>query len=240
MKKHFSHPHPLKLSVSANGENIETDAIIICSGCEQTLLATDPVYTCSKRGCEFFLHRSCSDLPRNMDHKSHPDHGLTLLSEPPEHSLYYNCNACGDLISGFSFHCNKCEDFRLHVKCAFLAESVDSKAHLHTLSVEYSSTHGSREDQDIVVCDVCESCLTEGYWFYFCKECDFRTHLECAISAEGPPVSPVEEEDHDEEGLSDQERLMLATMKAEGQMARLQFQMQMAQLNAQTISNLWR
>ncbi|XP_073022982.1 protein VACUOLELESS GAMETOPHYTES-like [Primulina eburnea] len=244
MKKHFSHPHPLKLSVPALHKDDEYEADVVCSGCEQALIPADPVYTCSERDCEFFLHKSCSELPRHTEHKSHPDHEFTLLSEPPEHSLYYDCNACGDLIRGFSFHCNKCEDFRLHVKCAFLAESVDSKAHKHTLSVEYSSRQKSEEGgsgDNMVLCDVCDCCLTEGYWFYGCKECDFHTHLVCAISAEGPPdEAKEEEEEEDLEGLSDEQRLMLASIKAKDQMVKLQFQMQMAQLNAQTISNLCR
>ncbi|XP_073138125.1 protein VACUOLELESS GAMETOPHYTES-like [Henckelia pumila] len=258
MKKHFSHPHPLKLYCVSPDEEYEAD--VVCSGCEQALIpAADPVYTCTERDCEFFLHKSCSELARHMEHKSHTGHELTLLSEPPERSIYYNCNACGDLINGFSFRCiNKScheeeEDFKLHVKCAFLAESVDSKAHKHTLSVEYYNSSTEETTTNMVLCDVCEYCLTEGYWFYGCKECHFRTHLVCAITADGPPdeakeaeaeaeeeEEEVEEEEEDLEGLTDEQRLMLARIKAQDQMAMLQFQMQMAQLNAQSISNLFR
>lgn len=240
--KHFSHPHALKLSELVKKE--EEDEII-CSGCEQELSSDEAAYTCPKRDCEFFLHKSCFELPKNMEHKSHPDHKLTLLSEPPQYSLYYDCNACGSLIKGFSFHCEKC-DLKLHVKCAFLPETVDCKAHKHALAVRYYTPKSTKDDFDIVLCDVCDGFATEGYWSYYCKDCDFCTHLECAFTADVVPEEEEkkngEEEKEEEEDLeeSDVMKLHRANIKAMNQMARLQFQTQMAQLNARTMAMMFR
>ncbi|XP_042029983.1 uncharacterized protein LOC121776899 [Salvia splendens] len=85
------------------------------------------------------LNQSCSELPKKLNHKSDPNHSFSLLSEPPEHSLYYSCDACGDLIRAFGFQCDKC-DHRMHVKCALLPESVECKAHEHALQLHYTAT----------------------------------------------------------------------------------------------------
>ncbi|KAG8391329.1 hypothetical protein BUALT_Bualt01G0176500 [Buddleja alternifolia] len=242
--KHFSHPHALKLSELVKKK--EDGDEIICSGCEQELIPSDEAaYSCPKRDCEFFLHKSCFELPRKTELKSHPNHPLILLPEPPQCSIYYDCNACGDLINGFSFHCQQECDFKLHVKCAFLPESVDCKAHEHALAVRHVTTKSSKNDEfgGLILCGVCDDSVSDAYWSYYCKDCDFCTHLQCAFSDYVAPEEQEkenEEEEEDEEGLSDATKLAMANIKAMDQMARLQFQMQMAQLNARTISMLFR
>ncbi|KAL9175680.1 hypothetical protein ABFS82_02G127500 [Erythranthe guttata] len=192
--------------------------------------------------------KSSSELPKELQHKSHPNHKLTLLSEPPEYSLYYNCNACGELIDDFSFACGECDNnFRLHVKCAFLPETVDSKAHEHTLAVRHDTpkpTDG-RFYGSVVMCDVCESGITEGYWSYFCKDCNFVTDLQCAFTADGPPAKEEEKNEEEDayefpEGATDAEKLMIMNIKAQNQMALLQFQLQMSKNNATFMANMFR
>ncbi|PSS10032.1 Nucleoredoxin 1-2 like [Actinidia chinensis var. chinensis] len=108
--KHFSHPHLLQPSQVAESEEIH------CSGCEQPL--SGQAYSCTKPNCDyFFLHESCFNLPRQLCHRSHPHHPLSLLPFPAYPSGSFSCNACDQVGRAFVFHCATCQ-FDLHVKCA--------------------------------------------------------------------------------------------------------------------------
>ncbi|KAM1781221.1 hypothetical protein EV1_039199 [Malus domestica] len=74
MVKHFNHCHELcPFQVQE-----EDDEIIICSGCDLELMMNSgaSAYKCSKSKCEFYLHDLCFELPRQIKHKSHPQHPL--------------------------------------------------------------------------------------------------------------------------------------------------------------------
>ncbi|KAL3832888.1 hypothetical protein ACJIZ3_007624 [Penstemon smallii] len=251
--KHFSHPHTLNLLEPLGMDKYYDETMIItCSVCEQLIpVNSGAAYECPNRVCDFIFHKSCFDTPRTiLNHKSHPNHPLGLLSEPPQYSLYYNCTACGDLINGFSYQCKECDDFRLH-----------AWHNKHPLVLLYRTPPKSNVEQgfyNIVSCGVCDNGITEGYWSYYCKDCDFVTDLNCAFSAEVEPPTDDEKEDNDEEEevndeekeeeddeeeeeeLSDAMKLTRANIKAMNQMAITNFQLQMAQLNARTIANMWR
>lgn len=240
MKKFHGHSHGLKLTAGdESGDQI-------CSVCELELSAAAIAYSCTKRDCDFILHQSCSELPKKFHHKSDPGHTFSLLSSPPEHSLYYNCDACGDLIGAFGFQCDEC-DHRMHVKCALLPESVECKAHDHDLELYYTTSKANVEGCTFYWCDVCNDGVTEGYWSYYCKQCDFATHLECAASAEAVAEKEEEEEeeekDEDEEGLPAEVQLERARMRMEQQRINLEFQMEMSRQNAAfmtSIANSWK
>ncbi|GFQ00463.1 hypothetical protein PHJA_002190300 [Phtheirospermum japonicum] len=237
--RHFSHSHALQFSELGENEEDNKEISINCSGCEQQLSTNEPAYFCPKPDCEFYLHKLCFELPKTLDHKSHPDHKLTLLSEPPRYSLYYDCNACGGLINAFSFHCKQSCDFKIHTKCAFLPDTVDCKAHdHHALAIQHCTPKSSKDGFDMVLCDVCDGYVTEGYWSYICKDCDYVAE---EINEEGEEEEGEEEEVEEEEGeLSDAMRLHRANIQAMDQMARLRFQTQMAEMNARTMAMFFR
>ena len=58
--EHFSHEHDLKLSYEV--ENNKK-----CDGCVRAIFP--PFYRCAK--CNFFLHKSCIELPRKRRHPLH-------------------------------------------------------------------------------------------------------------------------------------------------------------------------
>ena len=58
---HFNHEHHLKLY---NDKALNNEK---CDGCIQTILP--PFYSCVK--CNFFLHKSCAQLPRKKWHSLH-------------------------------------------------------------------------------------------------------------------------------------------------------------------------
>lgn len=117
--KHFSHPHELHL-IEVSTQNHQTN----CSACEVYLFGQ--CYACNR--CNFFLHKSCSDLPQSTRHKSHPHHALTLFS-PPHAGAGAQCDTCGDSCDGgLAYSCRVC-NFHLHSRCARLhdAEARDDR-----------------------------------------------------------------------------------------------------------------
>ncbi|CAN1169012.1 hypothetical protein LINPERHAP2_LOCUS28156, partial [Linum perenne] len=143
--KHFSHAHPLRPI------DVKEEEELICSGCELDLYGS--AYTCSKSACEFYLHSSCFDLPKQLqfppDHVSRHQHPLVLLPSPSRENgdedeyPKFVCNACGDYGTGFTY---SSETFNLHVTCAFLP-------------------------------DVIKKQVPENCWIYYCLECDYGTDL---------------------------------------------------------------
>ncbi|EOX97763.1 hypothetical protein QUC31_015515 [Theobroma cacao] len=99
---HLSHNHPLRpIEVKAEEE-------LICSGCGLELSGS--AYKCSKSNCQFLLHKSRFILEPVLEHKSHPDHPLTLLFPSPQiyRNEWFICNACCDLGTSFDYHCSSC------------------------------------------------------------------------------------------------------------------------------------
>ncbi|XP_009587920.1 protein VACUOLELESS GAMETOPHYTES-like [Nicotiana tomentosiformis] len=230
--KHFSHPHALELS-----EVQETNEII-CSGCENKLSGIS--YKCTKPNCEFTLHKSCFELPRKIQHNSHPNHPLTLYPSLPERdSIYFGCNACGEEPKAFVYECLEC-NFSLHTNCAISwAETVTREDHQHSLTLQYQWPFPI-DDYVHLFCKVCDGLCNDSNWLYYCADCKFSTHLKCATLKREDGSSLENEEEEEEENMTNEQRLMMATIKAQGQQARLNFQAQMAYMNAQTITNMWR
>ncbi|KAM7512289.1 hypothetical protein LguiB_011164 [Lonicera macranthoides] len=171
--KHFSHPHPLRLSEFQEGDSI------VCLGCEEDLLG--PGYSCITSECDFNLHKSCFKLAREIKHESHIEHPLALLPSPPYKTSELTCDACLKVGSSFAYHCNTCQ-FDLHVNCASLPKTVKRGDHEHVLVLLYSSPYKKptkNEEAISFLCDVCNKIVDERCWVYYCKQCDFGTHLEC-------------------------------------------------------------
>ncbi|KAK7830712.1 hypothetical protein CFP56_028013 [Quercus suber] len=76
--KHFSHKHNLKLIVKILNNTK-------CNRCVQSILF--PFYSCTQ--CSFFLHKSCSKLPKI---KQHPFHYHPLALNYQQASFF--CDAC--------------------------------------------------------------------------------------------------------------------------------------------------
>ncbi|KAG6395071.1 hypothetical protein SASPL_145662 [Salvia splendens] len=170
--KHFSHPHVLKQM------DIEEKKAKVCSACECELSGS--AYCCTEAYCTFNLHKDCFDSPREVRHKSHLDHPLTLLSAPP-YSDGFTCNACLKDGKGFAYNCAACS-YDLHIDCVRWPDAVARPDHKHELKLYYSSAAGSGQEAAAFECDVCRNPVHEMAWLYLCRECDFGTHLECVAS----------------------------------------------------------
>ncbi|CAH8392110.1 unnamed protein product [Eruca vesicaria subsp. sativa] len=174
--RHPSHNHPLR------GHKAQAEEELICSGCDLDLIGA--AFKCTKSECDYFLHKSCFELPRENRHKSHPDHPLTLLYTPPYESSTYTCDACGEYGSGFVYNCSVCQ-CDVHVGCVSMPETVEREGHAHPLTLLYRSPY---QNGLIFHCDECHETVPDNLWSYYCKECDYGTHLHsCAVEEKEEP-----------------------------------------------------
>ena len=154
--KHFSHEHDLKLI-----DEVENNKK--CDGCLRTILP--PCYNCVE--CNFFLHKSCTKLPRKKQHPIHC-HPLTLLPKSPYRAKWFFCNACDQPCNGFTYNCKKCT-FDLDVQCSLILDIHTIKGHEHCLCL--SSTNYSHS---------CSSCGVESSQVFHCVTCEFALDFKCA------------------------------------------------------------
>ncbi|CAL5425138.1 unnamed protein product [Camellia sinensis] len=163
--EHFSHDHPLILRTDYMEEGVK----VHCYGCRQPISGLS--YGCTK--CEFFLHKSCAELPREMTyHPAHPEHPLTLLSKPP---YYCTCDVCREHCDRFVYNCFRCK-FDVDIRCASVVSNIQQrielKCHPHQLiPLEKSTTF---------FCDACGE--EHGGTSYLCTTCGFWVSQKCANS----------------------------------------------------------
>lgn len=158
---------------------IEKGKAKVCSACECEL--SGAAYCCTEAYCTFNLHKTCFDSPQEVRHKSHLEHPLKLLTAPP-YSDGFTCNACLKDGKAFAYNCAACS-YDLHVDCVQWPDTVRRPDHEHDLTLYYSSPAAAEASAEAVfMCDVCSNPVHEMAWVYFCRECDFGTHLECVAS----------------------------------------------------------
>ncbi|KAF3791243.1 hypothetical protein EJ110_NYTH07731 [Nymphaea thermarum] len=114
---HSSHLHALQLIPSGH-----THPQTRCCQLTAATGRPDPVYGC--RPCNFYIHKTCADLPAYLRHPSHPSHTLILAPTPPCLQGTAQCDGCWKQVNGFSYHCTNCS-FDLHAHCAFLPPTVN-------------------------------------------------------------------------------------------------------------------
>nr|GEY12687.1 hypothetical protein [Tanacetum cinerariifolium] len=209
---HFSHPH--KLSKVDIQEDEDEENEVTCSGCEDTLVGKG--YSCVEPKCDFHLHETCFNLKRVIQHKSHPEHPLTLLPVAPYNNKNgeFTCNACFSDGTGFTYNCSVCT-FDLHIQCVSLPETVKRSDHEHVLKLFYSCP--VKNEDDTISCDVCHGGVQKDRWVYYCESCDYGTHLGCVDCEECEEYSIID---------------------AQAQLQRLQLQMEMARQQAQFMAGL--
>jgi len=170
--RHPSHNHPLR------GHKAQVEDEIICSGCDLDLLGA--YFKCTKSECDYFLHKSCFDLPREIRHKSHPDHPLILLYSPQNNNSTYTCDACGEYGSGFTYNCSICQ-YDVHVGCVSVPETMKHDEHVHPLALIYKAPCPK---DHIFTCDVCDETMPHNLWLYYCQKCDYGAHLHSCVAEE--------------------------------------------------------
>ena len=153
--RHFSHEHHLKLTDEVPNNKI-------CDGCIRAILPPS-FYSCVNFNCSFFLHISCTKLPKIKQHPLH-QHSLTLTYK--EYGI--SCNACWQLCGGFLYSCKRC-NFDLNVQCSLILNTLSHAYHKHPL---YHSITNIRQK--------CSICSSEQHQVFRCTTCELVLDFKCA------------------------------------------------------------
>ncbi|KAA8518178.1 hypothetical protein F0562_015652 [Nyssa sinensis] len=229
--QHFSHDHPLILNEEQKND---AEEVCCCNGCLEQI--SGPSYNCNQ--CDFSLHKLCAELPTEMEHPMHPDHPLTLLTNPLflrcicdvcqgdwksftyrcfqcdfdidiicaslmerkiEHKSHKHpltpmrrpallfCSACGTKHEGIFYFCTSCGHFWIHRDCASLPSTVKHSDHDHSLTLAYSIP--IEYSNFTSYCDICAKELNRFCWVFYCAECRYFAHVNCATSKTEPFMS---------------------------------------------------
>ncbi|XVE65138.1 hypothetical protein DITRI_Ditri07aG0157200 [Diplodiscus trichospermus] len=169
--QHFSHPHPLALHENKEA-GTRARGKCRCRACGEDCLESS--FGCSIL-CNFFLHISCAELPKEIHHPLHLKHPLNLTLTPWMQPDSSDCSECSLPINWFLpfYHCYKC-DFNLHKDCAHFTPSVKHESSLHTPTLCYKRP--SPFD-----CNFCGEKAKKI--FLRCVVCGSNMHLYCQPSA---------------------------------------------------------
>ncbi|KAA3454159.1 Zinc finger, PHD-type [Gossypium australe] len=173
--EYCKHKHYLMLS-----DNISEHGDKCCDGC--LLLISAKFYHCSR--CDFFLHRSCAELPKMKLFSKHYICGETKSFSGPKPLILtsdcmFQCGACNYLSNGFSYKCYEC-GLQACLRCLdlILQDAVQIPGHKHPLLLYYdyeAQYSACGRDMDGVFQ------RNPELWFYHCETCDTSAHMDCVL-----------------------------------------------------------
>ncbi|KAG4109777.1 hypothetical protein ERO13_D13G007433v2 [Gossypium hirsutum] len=160
--EHCEHKHYLMLSdqISEHGDKC-------CDGC--LLLISAKFYHFLR--CDFFLHKSCAELPKKKLFPYHFCYGKPFSGPKPfilTSDCMFKCEQCRYLFNGFSYKCNEC-GIHMCLGCFVLClqDAVKIPGHKHPLLYYYDyEEHCSGCGEDIISTFGCKDCN-----FNLCNRC---------------------------------------------------------------------
>ncbi|XP_031397465.1 uncharacterized protein LOC116208259 [Punica granatum] len=158
------HEHPMRLQFLTKGHRYNSGSIVCCECPAEGL-----VYVCTNY-CSTMIHKTCAELPRELEHPIHPQHPLLLSFEPLDKSN--PCSACLESSRGFTYYCDYCK-IQFHAHCVMRRPTLKHPRHEHSLS--YFKEIG--RDLYGAQCNVCyDECRID---FYRCVPCNYNLHFSC-------------------------------------------------------------
>ncbi|XP_074363117.1 uncharacterized protein LOC141703497 [Apium graveolens] len=159
----WGHEHQLEL-----GNKLEDTELLICNGCTKPIsLVNEIFYECNS--CNYFLHRSCAQFPKRIEHHLA---GNLVANKLKEFSIF-KCGGCLILSNGiFMFN----ETAKFDIGCASLPRTIKHKGHRHPLNqLKYPD--------DDNFCKACWSVTADEkeIMMYGCEKCGFYIHTRCAL-----------------------------------------------------------
>ncbi|XP_040965711.1 uncharacterized protein [Gossypium hirsutum] len=163
--EHCEHMHYLMLS-----DNIREHGDKCCDGC--LLLISAKFYHCSR--CDFFLHKSCAELPKMKLFSKHACGETEFYSGLKPLILtsacMFKCGLCMYLSNGFSYKCNECgSPICLRCFALSLQDVVKIPWHKHPLLLYYNYQ------------GQCSACGKDVVCPFRCKDCNIHLCPWCVL-----------------------------------------------------------
>ncbi|XP_059460272.1 uncharacterized protein LOC132189547 [Corylus avellana] len=162
--------HPFHPNHTLVGEMPKKKYCNACGTCCNTYF----FYSCSE--CDFNLDFTCATCSqiKNADNCQHKF--ISFLKQ-----IEFTCEACGEKGKELATQCRICH-FLIHGKCARFLRTIWTARHHHSLAFTCSlrdQVEGTSNGN--ILCNLCWRKVKTEYATYYCKECDYVAHLECAF-----------------------------------------------------------
>ncbi|XP_057794920.1 uncharacterized protein LOC131011144 [Salvia miltiorrhiza] len=162
--------HPLVLTSKPPESDISVG--FSCKACD--LRCNGFAYSC-KTCQDFSMDVVCALINPAITHESHDKAHILFMSRDTHFSNDQTCNCCSSVLTGICYECSICRNFKLHVRCALLPETVGHAFDDHPLKL----TCTNKPQTDDEWCEICEQHLDKGHWFYSCSDSDQSFHVDC-------------------------------------------------------------
>ncbi|XP_059460178.1 uncharacterized protein LOC132189457 [Corylus avellana] len=135
-----------------------------------------PFYCCGE--CDFNLHIMCTTTRPRINNVDSCQHAFVSFFKKNQ----FTCDACGEEAKELASHCNICQ-LLIHNKCARFPRIIWISRHDHFLAITYSLQVKEHLDSN-VFCRLCYQKVKTEYAAYYCQECGYVAHLQCAFENE--------------------------------------------------------
>ncbi|CDP14966.1 unnamed protein product [Coffea canephora] len=161
-------------STTSDDDQEEAKALLVCDWCIEPICSSDDLHYYACVECGYFLHLTCSNLPRKLHIPKHPQHPFSLMYNRNAVGLF-TCQACRCWTNASFYKCKPC-GLRICIKCAsasMMTTSVKHDGHKKHLLTQFQSS-------DLTRCTACGYIYGGGFGFA-CEDCHFYVCYNCAL-----------------------------------------------------------
>ncbi|XP_041011236.1 uncharacterized protein LOC121255004 [Juglans microcarpa x Juglans regia] len=156
---------------------------VACDGCYENC-SIRLFYSCKQ--CKFDIDIRCVSRWRNSIDECHRHDFVPILKQ-----IQFTCDACGEETKDVAYLCSLCR-FLVHGKCTRYPRTISTTVHNHSLTLT-CSLHQMVEEKDDIFCKLCHRKVKTKYGVYYCQDCSYAAHLQCAQKYEGEWMDPTTE-----------------------------------------------
>ncbi|XP_059460180.1 uncharacterized protein LOC132189459 [Corylus avellana] len=133
-----------------------------------------PFYRCNE--CNFNLDITCAANRPQINNIDDCQHAFIPFFRKNQ----FTCSACGEEAKELPSLCSICQ-LLIHSKCARFPRIISILKHHHSLALTYSLGQVKERLDNIIFCRLCYQKVKTEYSAYYCQECGYVAHLECAF-----------------------------------------------------------